>query len=116
MGTLLKSFFTNNFLLLVVLLNILNSFDAGLTIYWVTNDIAEEANPLMEILLDSSPWLFASVKITLVMLGSFLLYRHKDSRVSWGAISCCLLVYLWLMSVHHQVYSDNLSFLSHIVL
>jgi len=111
---LLKSFFTRYFLHLIVLLNILNAFDASLTVYWVTNSIAEEANPLMEFLLALSPWLFASVKITLVALGSYLLYAHRSSRVSWLATCCCLLVYVWLMTVHYQVYADNLAFLAHV--
>lgn len=114
MKELASSFFTKYFGILAVLLNILNVCDTFLTIHWVTNDIAEEANPLMDYLIVISPWLFASIKIILVALGSWLLYRFRESRVSWLAMTHCLIVYLWLMSVHYQVYADNLAFLAHI--
>ena len=94
-------------------LNILNVLDTFLTIHWVSSNIAEEANPLMDYLIVISPWLFMTVKITLVALGTWLLFRYRESRVSWLALTHCLLVYLWLMSLHCQVYFDNLSFLAH---
>ncbi len=113
MNILCASLFTRYFGILAVLLNILNVLDTFLTIHWVTNGIAEEANPLMDYLIELSPLLFAVTKIALVGMGSFLLYRYKESRASWVALGCCLFVYTWIMVIHYQIGADNLSFPSH---
>ena len=96
-------FFTKYYLHLVTLLISLNIIDAVLTLYWVTHEIAQEVNPLMEYLLGEGPLLFLATKIILVTSGSWLLWRFRESRSSWAAITCCLAVYLWVMTIHIQI-------------
>lgn len=112
MNVFVASLFKKYFGVLAVLLNILNVFDATITLHWVTNNIAQEANPLMDFLISQSPWLFVSIKILLVGLGTWLLLNYRQSRASWAAISCCLIVYVWIMFIHFQIYADTLAFLS----
>lgn len=112
MNSFVASFFKHHFGLLAVLLNILNILDSSLTMYWVSNNIAEEANPLMDYLISQSPWLFVSTKIVLVGLGTCLLYRYRESRASWSALACCLAVYLWIMIIHFGIGVEYLSLLS----
>lgn len=111
MANFVASFFKHHFGLLTVLLNILNVLDSSLTMHWVGHDIAEEANPLMDYLISQSPWLFASTKIVLVGLGTCLLYRYRESRAAWSALTCCLIVYLWIMFIHAGIAFNHLSFL-----
>ena len=99
------------FIYLAILLNIFNVADAFFTIEWVSNNVAQEANPLMDLLLSHSPVLFATVKIVLVALGSVLLCRYKESRAAWFALACCLVVYASIMAIHYRIAADNFSFL-----
>ncbi len=114
MNIFVASLFKKYFGLLAVLLNLLNVLDAGLTLHWVTNNIAQEANPLMDYLISQGPWLFVTIKTILVGLGTWLLWNYRQSRASWAAMSCCLAVYIWIMFIHFQIYSDAPAFLSQI--
>ena len=79
---------------------IMNGVDAILTITWVTFDMATEANPLMDGLLQTHPVLFMTTKLALVFLGLKLLWNHRKKRmVTIGIIILCL-VYYGLMLVH----------------
>jgi hypothetical protein len=79
---------------------ILSVLDGILTIFWVLADFAEEANPLMNILIASNPVIFMMVKMVLVSLGIALLWRLRFKRLAVAGIFICFLVYCGIM-IHH---------------
>jgi len=114
MRNLVTRFFTNYFAHLVIILLAFNVSDTFLTLYWVSNEIALEANPIMAFLLEGHPLLFVVTKLFLVGLGCLLLWRLRKSRASWVALSTCILVYLWVMTVHISIVIDTLGFVSQV--
>ena len=54
------------FLIILVVLMILNIVDALATAFWIDNNLASEANPLMETWLNFSHTFFITMKIFLV--------------------------------------------------
>ena len=72
---------------------VMNVLDAIFTLVWVYTGKATEANPLMASIIDS-PLLFISVKLALVSMGSFLLWRcHKKPFAIVGIVAVFLVYY-----------------------
>ena len=46
--------------------------------FWVDFGRATEANPLLAHVLDDNPLAFVAVKFSLVLLGTILLWRHRE--------------------------------------
>jgi hypothetical protein len=78
---------------------ILNLLDAIFTIIVVVSKRAREANPLMADLLES-PWLFMFVKLGLVSLGSYLLWRLRKRKLAVLAIFVAFMVYYFVLLYH----------------
>mgnify|MGYP003629437997 FL=1 len=84
----------------LIMLLFLNIVDAMATLYWVENKLATETNPLMHAWIQLSPDLFITVKITLVTMGTILLWTFRKHRLAyWGGI-ILLLLYSLVMLVH----------------
>jgi len=81
--------------IVLISIMILNIFDGVFTTYWVESEKATEANPLMEVLVES-PVQFMVVKISLVSLGVLLLWRLKNKRPK--SILVCSFILLLLFS------------------
>jgi hypothetical protein len=79
---------------------ILSVVDGVLTIFWVTSNLAEEANPLMDELIMRDPVLFMIVKIVLVSLGTTLLWRLRERPLAVAGIFGCFLIYCTIF-IHH---------------
>jgi len=79
---------------------IMNGIDAVLTITWVTFGLANEANPLMDGLLQTHPVLFMAVKLSLVFLGLKLLWNYRKKRMVCYGTAVLLIVYYGLMLIH----------------
>lgn len=79
---------------------ILNAIDAILTIIWIWLDKAIEANPLMANLVHNDPVLFVVVKMALVGLGTFFLWRMRRHKFAVITIFGVFLVYYWLLLYH----------------
>ena len=78
---------------------ILNLFDAIFTINWIERGEANEANPLMDLII-AQPVLFVCVKTTLVGLGCYLLWgRHRRPIAVVGIILAFVVYYAILL--HH---------------
>jgi hypothetical protein len=92
---------------------ILNVIDAVLTITWIYSRNATEANPLMAGLINKSPVLFVSVKLTLVVLGSWLLWRLRKNAFAVISIFSIFMVYYFLLIYHLK--SMNLNLLSRLI-
>ncbi len=78
----------------------LNLLDAGFTVLWVSLGLAREANPLLRHLIAESPLLFVSIKVLLVALGSWLLWRHRRRPLATVAIFLAFLAYYWILIYH----------------
>ena len=84
---------------LLTIIIILNLFDAIFTINWIERGEANEANPLMNLLI-SQPVLFVCVKTTLVGLGCYLLWgRHRRPIAVVGIVLVFVVYYAILL--HH---------------
>ncbi len=84
----------------VGLLIVMNAVDGVLTILWVDSGRLTEANPMMEILLSTHPVLFMTVKLTLVCLGTLLLWRLRHLPVAIFSIFLCFAAYLSVVVYH----------------
>jgi hypothetical protein len=78
----------------------LNLLDALLTIVWVRNGVAEEANSLMAKLLEMGDLSFLGAKLAIGAFTAFVFIRTADRRLSRYGISLALAVYVSLMGVH----------------
>lgn len=87
---------------------VLNLLDAILTIIVVTSARATEANPLMAEVLDRHPVLFALVKMSLVSLGSVILWRHRKHAVAVLAIFVAFLAYYGVLLYHLSAWEVRL--------
>ena len=82
---------------------VLNLFDAIFTLLWVYAGLARESNPLIADVLRNYPILFALVKVTLVGLGSILLWRNRDRPLAVIGIFAAFLAY-YLVFLYHVGY------------
>ncbi len=71
-----------NIVRLVYILAVLILVDLTATLFWISHDLATEANPLMDFFLQYSPLLFVVAKLGLSGVGIYILYyfrkRFKD--------------------------------------
>ena len=71
-----------NIVRLVYILAVLILIDLTATLFWVSHDLATEANPIMDFFLQYSPLLFVVAKLGLSGVGIYILYyfrkRFKD--------------------------------------
>lgn len=84
----------------IVLLFLLNLFDAVLTLFWVRNGLAPEGNGLMAYFLDMGDIPFLAVKIIVGALTAFVLWRWSNFRLAKVGLTVALAVYVGLMGVH----------------
>jgi hypothetical protein len=87
----------------------LNLADALLTLHWVSKGMAVEANPLLARLVVDSPVLFVIAKMSLVGLGSVLLWRNRQRASAVVAIFAAFIVYYLLLLYHLQAFQIGLS-------
>ncbi len=79
---------------------VMNVLDAILTIYWISDHKAVEANPLLAELAHQYPLSFVLVKLSLVSLGSALLWRLRRRPLAVIAIFAGFLGYYFLLIYH----------------
>lgn len=82
-----------------ILIFLLNIIDAFMTMHWVKHGIAEEGNPLMAPLL-AHPILFLSVKLTLVALGIYLLWKNHHEKLAMIGLFALLTIYGFILNIH----------------
>ncbi|MHA7138116.1 DUF5658 family protein [Rossellomorea arthrocnemi] len=97
--------------LLLLYIAILNLLDASLTMYGLHFDYITEANPLMNNLYITNPWLFLLLKGGLSLFLFILIYKLKPNRKSShvllsvsviAAVSysfACLMHGYWLLEI-----------------
>ncbi len=92
----------------VVALLVLNLFDGAFTIYWIFAGLATEANPFMAELINKSPMLFIVGKLSLVFLGSFLLWQRRNHAMSVVALFAVFMIYYFVLIYHLQAFNLGL--------
>ncbi len=85
---------------IVKALHILNLLDAVFTLFWVSTGLAKETNVLLQNLVSEDPVLFVVVKISLVSLGSFLLWSRRTRPTAVIALIFVFMVYYYVLLVH----------------
>jgi formate hydrogenlyase subunit 3/multisubunit Na+/H+ antiporter MnhD subunit len=79
---------------------VLNVLDAIFTLWWVLTSQAIEANPLMATAIAAHPVVFVCVKLALVGMGSWLLWRHRKRPLAVISIFVAFLVYYGILLLH----------------
>lgn len=79
---------------------ILNLFDAILTLAWIHSGFATEANPLLATIVVENAVMFVVGKISLVSLGTVLLWRHRERPLAVIGIFGAFLVYYAILLYH----------------
>ena len=87
---------------LVYVLTFLILVDLTATIYWIANDLASEANPLLNFFLAASPVLFVIGKLGLSAGGVLILYafRKRFTKFIFKSLVCLNLVYISVFVYH----------------
>ena len=87
---------------LVYVLAILILFDLTATLFWIANDLATEANPIMGFFLQISPLLFVVAKLGLSGIGIWILYyfRKRFRKTVFRALLGLNLVYISVFVYH----------------
>jgi len=79
---------------------ILNLIDALFTLLWIFSGLAREANPFLEQLVIENPVTFAIAKLTLVGMGSLLLWRLRERASAVIGIFVAFLAYYLVLLWH----------------
>ncbi len=79
---------------------VLNLLDSVLTLIWVNTGIAEEANIFLRDLVNNSPVTFMFVKISLVSLGSLLLWRFRRHPFAVAGLFLVFIAYSAIFVYH----------------
>lgn len=76
--------------------------DLSATLFWVTNDLATEANPIMDFFLQVSPLLFVVAKLGLSGVGIYILYyfRKRFRRKVFKILLALNLIYIAVFMYH----------------
>lgn len=91
---------------------VLNVIDAVLTVLWVSDQAALEANPFLFELPQTHPLEFVLVKTSLVSGGTYLLWRHRNRATAVIAIFVAFLAYYSLLLLHVSALWDTLTHLA----
>ena len=86
---------------------VLNLIDAVLTLLWVHAGLAVEANTLVDELVSEHALLFVLVKLSLVGMGSWLLWRRRESPLAVVGIFVAFVTY-YLILLYHIDYASGL--------
>ena len=74
-----------------------NLIDICATLWFVNNNLAIEANPLMFEALEKGAVFFVSIKLFLVIGGCYILKKNKDKKIARYSILTAFVVYFTLM-------------------
>jgi len=86
---------------------ILNILDAIFTLFWVNAGMAKEANVLLRHLVHYHPVLFIIAKTSLVLAGSYILWKFRFNRYAVIGMFVLFLIYYALL-LHHLSYSTHI--------
>ena len=81
---------------------VLNLIDAVLTLLWVRLGLAAESNTLIDELVRDNAVVFVAVKLSLVGLGSWLLWNRRQSPLAVVGIFLVFVTYYGIVAYHVQ--------------
>lgn len=84
----------------LILINVFSMADSLLTYAAVRSGKATEANPLMNVLLESSVFSFIFIKALLTLLGSYILWRNITNQYAIIATRALAIGYGALIIYH----------------
>lgn len=93
-----------------LLLFLLNFLDAALTLIWVRNGFAEEANGLMLYFLNLGDLPFLAVKFAVGAAAVFAFYQWRELKLAKFGLTFTLGIYLALMGIHFVTGMSALGF------
>ena len=79
---------------------LLNLLDALLTLAFLQLGLAEEANPLMNLVYRASPMGFVLLKLAMVQAGILILHYHRRLPIAPHALYGVAAVYVGIVSYH----------------
>ena len=87
---------------LVYILAVLILVDLTATLFWISNGLATEANPIMDWFLQYSPLLFVIAKLGLSGVGIYILYyfRQRFRRKVFKILLTLNLIYITVFVYH----------------
>ena len=85
--------YDNKILYLILTLVTFNALDGVSTVWWVTNNLAVELNPLMDFFLTRSPALFMAVKQLITGVACAFLWKYRDLKQARRSLYFCVVVY-----------------------
>ena len=91
------------FFIILIILIVLNIVDAIATAFWIENQLATEANPLMQNWFDIGPKYFISMKIALVSFCSVLLWKLRHKKLTYILLTPVVLVYVYIFAKHTNI-------------
>tara|TARA_Y100000034_G_scaffold89488_1_gene107672 strand:- start:799 stop:1095 length:297 start_codon:yes stop_codon:yes gene_type:complete len=74
-----------------------NLVDIYATLWFINNNLATEANPLMVEALEKGTMFFIFTKLFLVVAGCYILQKNKDKKIARYSILIAFVIYLILM-------------------
>tara|TARA_R110002020_G_scaffold381107_1_gene592156 strand:+ start:255 stop:572 length:318 start_codon:yes stop_codon:yes gene_type:complete len=91
-----------NIVRLVYILAVLILVDLTATLFWLSNGLATEANPIMDWFLQYSPLLFVVAKLGLSGVGIYILYyfRKRFRRKVFKILLVLNLIYITVFVYH----------------
>ena len=78
----------------------MNLGDAIGTLFWVTAGFASEANPIMDFVIKESPFGFVILKLALVNLSVFLLWKLRSHKIAKIITIPLFFTYLCISIIH----------------
>jgi len=78
----------------------LNVVDGIFTLYWIYFRRQFELNPIMSYLISIDPVAFMAIKMILVLLGTFLLWRLRKHAMAVVTLFMLFLVYYYMVLFH----------------
>ena len=110
---LLKSVTSQNaFIWLLGFIFAANAVDGLLTVIWLENRIASEANPLMAWLYGFGPGMFLFLKIVVVFLALLGLYKVSHRKLARILIWPVFCVYTYVLILHIMGVADIVGHMS----
>jgi len=92
-----------------------NLIDAIATSVWVGSNIASELNPLMGGMIEISLSLFLVVKLLIVNLSIYVLWRFKDRVLSKILILPVFVIYVYIVILHCYIFLNVLGPWRHVI-
>ena len=89
-----------NVLPLLQFLLIANLLDAFLTLKWLELRVADEANPLMALLIEISPSLFLFTKVSAISISCLILWKYRTHTLAKLSALLGALVYYIILLYH----------------